>query len=86
MTAATVTNYDVPIPGFAAGSAVLQDAYTLDTGLGDTVAFFATASTADTSIEIASQSGGIITIRAETAGTAVSVDETIYWFAVRKSR
>ena len=86
MTAATVVQYDNPVPGFASGtSADYQDGYTVDTGLGGTVAFFALAATGDTVLTVTSQTGGIVTLAGKTAGAGVGA-EVITWFAVRKSR
>ena len=85
MTATVTTNFDVPIPGFACGTSVIDDGYTIDTGLGDTVTFFGNASTADTVVTLTSQAGGIVTLGLKTATAAASI-QTVHWVAWRKQK
>lgn len=85
MTATVTTNFDVPIPGFACGSSVIDDGYTIDTGLGDTVAFYGNASTADTVVTVTSQTKGIVTLALKTA-SAGATGQTLRWIAWRKQK
>jgi len=83
MTAASVTIHNFPSDGsyIARGVATsLSDGYTIDTGLITVEGITMTSNTADTVCSFTSQSAGVVTVAAKTAGSAAS-GVTVYWVA-----
>lgn len=83
MAAAAVTIHNFPSDGSykARGkSTAFNDADTIDTGLPFVSGFMGIASTADTVVTMTSQSSGVVTVAAKTAGGAAAA-QTIYWVA-----